>query len=274
MNPPDNPRIEQEAALHGARWNTVHGGYFSDPAAAATLAALAVERARRSRPEVVVDLGGGTGFLLSQLTAAGLDADIARIVLDDSPAQLNAAREAGFAVRRGSVDTFCRGDLIPDGSRGLYVMRSVLHYAGRRGLRRVLRHIRRQTRPGEFFVHQTAAFRRKTDADCLNELYRMMRTDKWYPDTAGLMRALRAEGWRVEEVRPAPPLRLDSAELMERYHLQAGDIRRIRERLSRTPGIPADVFEAVPDGFRAYLHYWTWACTPASGRPAPPPDTP
>jgi hypothetical protein len=61
------------------------------------------------------------------------------------------------------------------------MMRSVLHYFGKDGLRPVLRHLRAQAKPGEYFIHQTASFERVRDANCLNNLYAMMRTQKWYP---------------------------------------------------------------------------------------------
>jgi hypothetical protein len=138
-------------------------------------------------------------------------------------------------------------------------------------LRRVLRHVRNQTAPGEYFLHQTASFLRRADAECLNALYGMMRTPKWYPDIALLRRCLEIEGWRVVDIQPAAPLCLESGELMERYHLDAADIHRIRERLSGVPGVPDTVWTPTPHGFRAFLHYWTFACTPAPASPAPDP---
>jgi hypothetical protein len=91
----------------------------------------------------------------------------------------------------------------------------------------------------------------------------MMRTQKWYPTVAFLRRALRMEEWKVLEVAPAPPLRLKDTDLAQRYNLDQADIRRIRDRLPRDPGVPEDVFTKTDEGFCAFLHYWIYVCTPA-----------
>lgn len=257
-----NEQIAREENVHGKPWDAVHGGYFSDPAVAAPLVRIVKDLALRSHADVVADLGGGNGFLLSQLVTAGIGPGISLVNLDGSPVQLDAAQEAGFACVRGSVDSFSRHDVIPRTGCGLFMMRSVLHYFGQDGLRPVLRHLRSQALAGEFFVHQTASFRRREDADGLNELYELMRTEKWYPDVDTLCDGLTAEGWRVLDVRPAAPLRLTSDELARRYHLDPADISRIRARLGRRSDLAEDVFSVTDDGFRAYLHYWIYRCTP------------
>ncbi len=256
-----NEQIQREEGMHGDEWNAAHDGYFADPAVAAPLVAHVLEGARVSRPEVVVDLGGGTGFLLGRLRAAGLGPEVALINLDESSRQLDAARLAGLACRLGAVDTFTRRDLGAEDRRHLFLMRSVLHYFGQEGLRPVLRHLRAQARPGEYFIHQTACFVRPSDAALLNRLYHMMRTPKWYPTVTGLEEGLEAEGWRVLGVHPAPPLCLRSEDLRRRYHLEAADVARIRERLGGNAGVPAEVFRLTErDGFCAHLHYRIWVC--------------
>jgi len=67
-----NAQIDREKDVHGVRWNEVHEGYFSDPAVAAPLVRKIREIVRRSRPDCIVDLGGGTGMMLSHLRAAGV----------------------------------------------------------------------------------------------------------------------------------------------------------------------------------------------------------
>ncbi len=258
-----NQQIAREEGVHGKRWNEIHGGYFSDPEVAAPLVGKIRELAGQSKPDVIVDLGGGTGFLLSQIRAAGVDASISLVNLDDSDVQLNAARETGFSCVRGSVDSFSRRSAGPEEGRFLFAMRSVLHYFGKSGLRPVLKKLHAQARPGEFFVHQTASFERRQDADCLNELYRMMRTQKWYPTVDHLCKCLEAEGWQVLEVLPAEPLRLTHDELMKRYQLEPTDIRRISDQLSRNAPASEEVFKRMDDGFCAFLHYWIYVCTPA-----------
>ncbi|MEI8243490.1 MAG: class I SAM-dependent methyltransferase [bacterium] len=259
-----NDPINREKESHGAHWNAVHEGYFSDPGVAAPLVRKVLEAARASKPGTLVDLGGGTGFLLSRLRAEGVDPGIRLVDLDDSPAQVAAAETAGISCLLKAVDAFSRRDIGPEDGRCLFLMRSVLHYFGKDGLRPVLRHLRAQMRPGEFFVHQTASFARQQDADCLNTLYQLMRTTKWYPGVAFLCDCLREEGWQVLEVCPAAALRLRDDDLAQRYQLAPADIRRIRDQLAGTPGIPEDVAITSAAGFCAFLHYWTYVCTPAS----------
>ncbi len=257
-----NEQISRESVVHGTRWNSVHEGYFSDPAIAAPLIQKTLEWSRKAEAEAIVDLGGGTGYLLSQLQAHGIDPAVSLIDLDHSPAQLDVARQNGFSCIHGSVDSFSRRDTIPEKSC-LYMMRSVLHYFGKTGLCPVLRHLHGQTKPGEIFVHQTASFRHQKEADCLNELYRMMRTPKWYPTVDVLCDFMLAEGWQVLEILPALPLRLRDDDLMQRYQLQQADIQHIRAHLSPSPHVPSDVFQPTADGFCAFLHYWIYVCTPA-----------
>jgi SAM-dependent methyltransferase len=258
-----NEQINREKGVHGVRWNKVHEGYFVDPAIAAPLVQKIQEIAGKSKPDTIVDLGGGTGALLSHLLAAGVEPGVSLIDLDDSSIQLDVARSAGFSCLLGSVDSFSRQDLGLEDSRALFMMRSVLHYFGKNGLRPVLRHLHAQVQPGEFFVHQTASFSRRDDANCLNNLYQMMRTQKWYPTVDFLCKCLREEGWNVLEVCPALPLRLKSDDLMQRYNLGETDIHRIRDRWSRNSSVQEDVFKLTDNGFWAFLHYWIYVCTPA-----------
>jgi len=255
-------QINRENVFHGARWNQAHEGYFSDPVVAAPLIQKIRDLASQSEPETVIDLGGGTGALLDLLRTSGVAPGATWVDLDASPDQLAVARTAGFVSLLGSVETFSRHEMPFENGRTLFLMRSVLHYFGQEGLRRVLRHIREQLRPGEFFVHQTASFQRQQDADCLNTLYHLMRSPKWYPTVDALCGCLREEGWHVLEVCPAPPLRLRSDDLMSRYTLDETDLRRILEERSLTSAVPDDVFQKTDPSFCAFLHYSIYVCTP------------
>lgn len=259
-----NDQIQREKDVHGERWNSVHNGYFVDPAVAEPLVRTIREVAGRARPDMIVDLGGGNGALLSQLRASGMTPGISLVDLDASATQLAAARAAGFDCLSGSVDSFSRGDLGIGSGSLLFVMRSVLHYFGQDGLRPVLRHLRAQAKPGELFVHQTASFVRQQDADCLNSLYRMMGSPKWYPTSDFLDDCLSRESWTVQAHVPALPLELKSDDLMQRYNLDEAAIRRIRERWSGDTSVPDTVFKVTEKGFSAFLHYWIYVCAPAT----------
>ena len=252
------PPLGPEQAVHGATWGRMHGGYFSDPEVARPLVEAVRAAWHEARPDRVVDLGGGTGYLLTQLRAAG--GDVLRVVLDDSAPQLAEAAKSGLACVRGSAGAFRRAEVAPAGSRILWLMRSVLHYAGETGLDPLLRHLRAQAEPGEFWVHQTACFERAEDAACLNALYRRMRTSKWYPTVGDLQAQLAAAGWLAEKTRPAPTLLLDSAELGIRYGLDADALAAVRADMSREFGTENAVFHARPDGFQAELRYVLFVC--------------
>lgn len=258
-----NEQIKREEGVHGVHWGGLHGGYFSDPVVAAPLVRRVRDLAGRSGADTIVDLGGGTGTLLSLLLAEGIDPGVSLVNLDASDIQLGVATKAGLSCVRGSVDSFSRRDVRPEGGRFLFMIRSVLHYFGQDGLRMVLRHLRSQAQPGEFFVHQTASFRHRQDADCLNELYQIMRTQKWFPTVDFMCECLRAEGWEVLEVLPALPLPLTHKELMQRYHLSHAECLHVSDRLSQPPLVSEDIFKKTGDGFCAFLHYWIYVCTPA-----------
>jgi SAM-dependent methyltransferase len=257
-------KLGAECGIHGPAWSRVHGGYFSDPAVAKPLVEAIRDTARTSKPDVIVDLGGGTGFLLSQVRSAGIGPDTALVNLDCSPAQLGVAEAAGVSTVRGSVDDFHRADVVPAGRKALFLMRSVLHYAGEAGLMPLLRHLRAQAKEGEYWIHQTACFAGKKDADCLNALYRRMRTEKWYPTVADLESRLAAAGWQVEAVFPAPTLGLESEELGRRYGLDGPALQRIGSEMTAEYGGQNEVFHLRPVGFHAELHYGIIRCRASS----------
>lgn len=247
--------IGVEIGSHGRTWDTLHGGYFSDPAVAHPLIETVRRHLARVQPDVLVDLGGGTGFVLAQLLACGATPGMTLVNLDYSEAQLAVTGTSGITCMRGSIDEFRRCDLAPDDRRFFLVMRSVLHYFGEDGLVPILRHVRSQARVGEIFVHQTARFPGAREASCINALYRKLRTQKWYPTEADLDDGLTDMGWRILEKRPAPPLGLTSVDLGHRYGLDTHALLQIRVELSREYGEIENVFRLLPDGFVAYLPY-------------------
>lgn len=262
-----NEQIKREECVHGECWSKVHGGYFSDPGVAYPLIRKVKAIADKSGVNTIVDLGGGIGSLLSLLLAEGVDRGVSLVDLDASHCQLEAATKAGLCCVEGSVDSFTRRDLKTEEGNLLFMMRSVLHYFGEDGLRPVLRHLRTQVHPGEYFVHQTASFRHKRDADCMNELYQIMRTPKWYPTVDFLCNCLRDEKWKVLEVLPGVPLNLTDEELKQRYGLSQTELLRISDRFSSPPLPSEDIFKKTEDGFCACLHYWIYICTPATTDP-------
>lgn len=254
-----DPRHREEN-VYGKNWNSVHAGYFSNPVIAAPLVQKIRDVILSSRPDRLVDLGGGTGFLLRELDRQRLVDGIQLVNLDVSPTQLAAVSEARIRTIQHSLTDFTRADVGLISSRFLFIMRSVLHYYGKDGLKPALGHLRQQMRHGEVFVHQTACNDEPADANCLNRLYERMQTGKWYPTTAQLVQALEYAGWTVTDISPAPPLMVTDRELGQRYSVTANVLAAIRDELNRKFGERRGVFECTPDGFCAYLHYKLFTC--------------
>jgi len=108
-------------------------------------------------------------------------------------------------------------------------------------------------------IHQTACFESYEEADCINHLYALMRTDKWYPMVGGLTQTLIETGWQVVDCKPAPNLCLKSVELAKRYDLRAEDITRIRKEIGQKHNEPT-VFVHVGSSFNAFLQYRIFTC--------------
>ena len=258
-----NEPINREESVHGKQWGELHGGYFSDPAIAQPFLERVKDLLMESRSDVVVDLGGGTGFLLSQLAAQGLCEGLSLVNLDGSDIQLVSAREAGITCVRALVTDFQRSDVGQKDKRFFFMMRSVLHYLGQEGLFPALLHIHSQAREREIFVHQTASFEEKKDAACLNALYRHMHSDKWYPTVSELKSTMSKADWRVTDISPAPALFLTSDDLARRYALKMDDVMRIRNFMTQEFGEQTNVFGVLPNGFWAKLHYRIYTCVAA-----------
>jgi hypothetical protein len=254
-----NP-VSKESGVYGKHWNAMHGGYFSDPAMADPFIGFVQKAIHVSKPGVIIDLGGGTGFVLYELIKRCAAPGIHLVNLDVSQKQLNVAHNRRILSVRRSIDEFRRSDINPGDKRFLFIMRSALHYFGREGLMPLLHHLRSQMKYGEFFVHQTACFNSTGGARCLNRLYDCMRTGKWYPTSKQLCRFLEKAGWGIMSVDPAPALPLTSEDLGRRYRLSKHRLAEIRNEMAKSPGEKNDIFRLTPKGFCAYLHYQIITC--------------
>lgn len=253
-------KYNRECAVHGAEWDRVHGGYFSNAAIAAPLAKLIRATAERIKPHVIADLGGGTGFLLHELARCGLATHARLVNFDSDDEQLSQRHDPRVIRVRGTLTDLRRRQLVKKEESALFVMRSVLHFFGREGLTPLLRKLRRVMNPGEYFIHQTACFEDARAATCLNRLHELIDTDKWYPLRAGLCMTLMEAGWQVEAMIAAPPLPLDSLGLARRYGLSSAQLKQIHATLRQECGECAKVFEATPRGFTAFLPYTIFTC--------------
>jgi len=248
-------QINRENGVHGHPWNSLHEGYFSDAVVARPFVSAIIRYLSDTENDVIVDLGGGTGFVLKELIGKGATTNIIPVNLDCSSTQLDAMGKSGISCIKGLISDFRRSDLVPTEGKVFFMMRSVLHYFGRNGQTAILQHIRKQAREGEMFIHQSACFEKEEEADCLNTLYREMGSPKWYPVIHELRDTMAATNWDVLDMVNAPPLKLSSTELGQRYGLDEQALRKIRIKLLDEFGNIENVFHLDKKNFTAYLHY-------------------
>lgn len=261
MNNRSVNEIARESRIHGRKWDNLHDGYFSDPVVAAPFIDEVLKRIEKQPPEIMVDFGGGTGFISSLLSCTDVGSNILYVDIDHSARQLDEACKRNVCVMNRKIHEVKRLDITPEERSLFFLMRSVLHYFGQEGLSYILEHVRRQSRVGEYFIHQSASFEKRHEAHCLNLLYRLMKTDKWYPDRELMCRELEVSGWRVISVLPAPTLLLRSEDLMVRYGLTEKIIKDIIRAISTGfPSMP-DIFRVKGDcAFDAELRYMIYTC--------------
>ncbi len=262
-----NREILKEYDIHGKAWDKIHGGYFSSPEIAAYFIQEVEAALTSDRPDVLIDLGGGTGFVLGEIIRRNPHLAIHFVNVDLSGKQLRHEHDGRILVVGKSIADFARRDLGSPARRFLFIMRSVLHYFGTEELLPVLRHLRSQMQPGELFIHQTACFQSFAEASFMNLLYERMHTGKWYPTMSQLHSALLLTGIHVHSVHPAPPLPLTSTDLARRYGLTAKDLRDIRREVPARYGEKEDLFTSSGEDFCAYLHYAVFVCGAASPPP-------
>ena len=252
--------VLRELDIHGTPWEKLHGGYFADPVIASSLVTKIVRTMKTSPPHVLVDLAGGTGYILNELIKNNIHSDVRLVNIDLSGRQLFHENNPRISRIQACISDFKRGAIDSQGKRFLFIMRSAFHYFGKDGIPSFLQHLRSQMKAGEFFIHQTASFALRRDANCMNSIYEQMGTGKWYPTIRGLRKLLKDAGWSVVSVSRAPNLPLSSDDLARRYGLSRDAVLRIRKELISRDNEIEGVFVKTPDGFCAYLHYYIYTC--------------
>lgn len=255
----ENQSVLKELAVHGPRFASLFDGYFSNPDIARPLVEAIEWAIDATRPDVVADLGGGTGFILEELLKRGPQGT--RLVnVEVSPKQLALCNDNRIDVLQASADKVTRSDLRIEDAKLMLIARFVLHYFGRLGLDPLLRHLHGQLLSGEYFVHQSTAFQRQQDADLMNYLYARMGTEKWFFTVDELKSRLEDAGFIVHEVIPAPRLEMNSVELGERYGLSPEQMASIGREIERLFGPIQEVFECSGNEFKACLHASIFSC--------------
>lgn len=251
--------VLRELGVHGQRWAEVFDGFFSDANAAGPLLDAVEKAIEFGKPDVLADLGGGTGFLLAELLQRGL-LTVRLVDVDLSEKQLSVCANGGIVKLQSPLNQVTRRQLLAGEERLLLMSRSMLHYFGRDGIDPLLKHLRMQLHPGEFFVHQSACFARQGDADLMNLLYERMETGKWFFTRDELAARLQRAGFAVRAASPAPPLQMSSADLRERYGLGPEEKVAIGREIVEKFGCGQKIFTREGDEFRATLCYSIFTC--------------
>ncbi len=256
----ENKSVSKELRVHGSRFASIFNGYFSDPDIARPLVEAVRKAIDVTHPQVVADLGGGTGFILEELLRLGLQ-DVRLVNVEASPKQLAARTNGRIVPLPASIDRVTREELLAKDANAklLLIARAVLHYFGRSGIDPLLRHLKDQLRPGEFFVHQSGAFVCQQDADVINYLYNRMDSGKWFFTVDELKSRLEDAGFIVHEVLPVPSLEMSSADLGERYELGPETMASIGHEIDWLFG-KQNVFMLFGKEFKACLHSWIFIC--------------
>ncbi|MEJ2126275.1 MAG: class I SAM-dependent methyltransferase [Candidatus Bathyarchaeota archaeon] len=220
-----------------------------------------MEAIQTNQPDTIADLGGGTGFILKQLLKQqNLLKTIRLINVDISPLQQLENMDQQIINIQTSIDQLTRNQLQPNKNGLMLIARSILHYFGEANLKDILQQIRNLLKNGEIFIHQTACFEKITDAQCLNEIYKLMDTQKWYTTINVLKSVLTDVGFQVYEVCTASNLQLESNDLVERYHLNSERVKIIQEQIEQKYGQKTHIFTCSPGNFTAWLHYTIFSC--------------
>jgi SAM-dependent methyltransferase len=259
----ENQSVSKEMIVHGPRFASVFGGYFSNPDIARPLVETVQKAIDATHPQVVADLGGGTGFVLVELLRRCLQG-VKLVNVEASPKQLAACTDGRIVPLPASVDRVTRKELLAEDTDGklLLIARAVLHYFGRSGLDPLLSHLHRQLRPGEFFIHQSGTFARPQDADLINHLYTRMGSGKWFFTVDELKSRLEDAGFIVREILPAPSLEMSSSDLGERYELSPEQMASIGQEIEQLFG-KQEVFACDGEEFNARLQTYIFNCEAA-----------
>lgn len=227
--------VQREQLVHGSKWQSVYGGYFADPEIAQPFLTQIDAACTSAPPDIVIDLGGGTGFVLEQLECRPAFIPTTCLInLDISEEQQNCIGDSCIKKMVSSMVEFQRHEITgEEKDRILFITRSTLHYAGIFGIEPVLAHIRRQMRPGEYFVHQTLCHEEPYEALLFSEFLERLHTSKWIPPVSTLRYLCNKCGFEIEDSITGPTLPLLPQSLMSRYKISNEEMEEIHQTLKR-----------------------------------------
>ncbi|HNX91061.1 MAG TPA: methyltransferase domain-containing protein [Candidatus Omnitrophota bacterium] len=249
-----------EARFYGKKWDIIHGGYFSDPAKSKYFVGMITAACKKEKPDAVVDLGSGSGFILNEISKRRLGCAPRFIGVDSSEKQLEVCKSRGMGCINASAEKFKRSMAVKKNEKLMLIMRSVLHYMKAKDQPKFFEHLRGQMKKGERFIHQTACFEGRNEVAAMNRCYKLMRTTKTYFTPQDLKKMMAKAGFRTIRCKKTCSVRVESEDLAMRYGLDSDDIKKIIDKVSAMPG-GKDIIKRVGDGsFIMNFKYYIFEC--------------
>jgi len=256
--------IKREAHVHGKLWAKQAAGFFSDPNMARDYVAAIMRLALKHNPSAIADLGGGTGFVLEQLIAAGLAENIKLVNIDTSDSQLAMCQNPRITPMKGTLESFRRVNIMGETGSLMLISRSVLQYGGILKQKPWLNHVRSQMKPGEWFVHQSGCEADVEGALALDVLFEQMGVGKWVPHKEAFVRLLVQAGFEVTDDFTVPAVEMASEELAVRYGVAPDVMAQIEADLRRTCSNRPDLVKFASSGFVFQFPYRVFLCKAVS----------
>ena len=190
----------------GDRWYNDHIDYFSDPDVARPYIGAIIDIMVSQRPNVLADIGGGSGSITSQLAERDAWKKVRFMNLDLSYENGHISRGEGPFSSCGYRAELKREELVEEGQRLMMINRSPLQTLGVDNQRPFISRIRRLMRPGEAIVMQVSCFDSEEAKDCMNTIQSLMGTGDWYPTRSLVESMMNASDWEVLGWNDSPPM--------------------------------------------------------------------
>jgi predicted TPR repeat methyltransferase len=227
--------LEDEFYVHAEKWNKVFNGFFCDPEVAAPFVEQILKYVNLSDPAYIVDLGGGDGFILQQLTEKVADQTIKYVNVDISEKHVIKPSIVNINTKKCCLLDFERSVVTKESEAEImYIARSFLHYFGKLNLLKILKHIRAQMKTGEYFIHHSICGDDNVDADFMNHFFSEYEgyfngSKKWVGSVDKISDMITDSGFEiVGKQRVGLPMSITEYDLCSRYKLNKTDISNLR----------------------------------------------
>jgi len=229
---------EEEKNMHGSKWEKTLNGVFFDSNISSPFINFIINAIDKNIPDVIADIGGGTGFLLDQLIKNGIDnikKDIKLINIDVSKAQVADIINKRIIGYQASATNFTRSFFDKsDDQKITLIMRYVLHYFGSKKIKNALTNIRSQMKEGELLIHHTLCTDTEEDGVVINYFFQNFagiynESHKRIPSFKQIVELLNSSGFITTDIKIAEIELYTQNLLVSRYKITEEDIGKIKE---------------------------------------------